>query len=170
MRSLIRRITRAECRPWRQGGAWNAAARSPSMDPVALVWLLPAACLIVPPVLICLSGKTRCCDGTQWYDAITDSTGRAPAAEDHPDASVRVYYARSFSWRAPLATHPWIALKRRDATAWTCLQVTAWGGLEISETDPDCFWYSTESSNIALAQPSRAHTPQLGRCLLEAAL
>ncbi|MBM3568286.1 MAG: DUF3750 domain-containing protein [Alphaproteobacteria bacterium] len=81
--------------------------------------------------------------------------GDAPLAPDparHADAVVQVYHARTWGWRGALATHPWIAVKEKDAAIYTRYEVIGWrmryGGeaLSISHRAPDAPWAGNAAS------------------------
>lgn len=63
----------------------------------------------------------------QWWSADRSSAGLLQAASEHPDAVVRIYAARTVSWRGIVAVHSWIVLKEEGATTYQRWDLTAWG-------------------------------------------
>jgi hypothetical protein len=82
-----------------------------------------------------------------WRTASRQSAGIAPDPALTPEPVLQVYGARAFAWRGAFAVHTWIAVKRRNAPAFTVYQVIGWyarhGGdaLSRSEGPPDRRWY-----------------------------
>ena len=65
--------------------------------------------------------------GTAWWEARQDSSEQAPDPATTPEPVVQVYAARAVGWRGVFAVHSWIALKPRDASAYTRYEVMGWG-------------------------------------------
>lgn len=85
--------------------------------------------------------------GREWWNARRDSSGQAPDPAATPEPVVQVYVARAVGWRSVLATHAWIALKRRDARAYRRYEVIGWGvaqgapAIRIDRFGPDNYWF-----------------------------
>jgi hypothetical protein len=67
---------------------------------------------------------------------------------------VQVYAARAVGWRSAFAVHSWIAVKRRQATAWSRYEVIGWGvdrGLAAVRVDrfgPDNYWFGARPDRL----------------------
>jgi hypothetical protein len=116
---------------------------------VALAGLL--ALLLAGPLSVMASGTVDL--STPWYAARQDRTGQAPDPALERQAVVQVYGARAVRWRGGFAIHPWIAVKRERATAYTTYQVIGWramrGGQALVTTEgaePDRHWYGAPRS------------------------
>ncbi len=84
-----------------------------------LVYLLPIA------VSICLTLARG--PGADWRSADRSSAGLLPPAAEHRDAVVRVFSARTVSWKGAVATHAWVVVKDGGAAAYQRFDYTAWG-------------------------------------------
>ena len=51
-----------------------------------------------------------------WQMADRSSAGLLPAPQEHPEALVRVYAARTVRWRGIFAVHSWIAVSYTHLT------------------------------------------------------
>lgn len=79
---------------------------------------------------------------TQWWSADRSSAGLLPVAGRNPDAAVRIYAARTVSWRGIVAVHSWIVLKDQDAPIYQRWDLTAWGDpIRLNGFDPDGRWF-----------------------------
>lgn len=58
-----------------------------------------------------------------WYAGSQDRVGLAPDPATVHEAMVQVYGARTVRWRGAFGIHPWIAVKRSGASAWTTYQM-----------------------------------------------
>ena len=63
----------------------------------------------------------------QWWSADRSSAGLLPAPSRNPEAVVRIFAARTVSWRGIVAVHSWIVLKDADAATYQRWDLTAWG-------------------------------------------
>ena len=83
-----------------------------------------------------------------YRTANRDSAQLAPSPADYQDAVVQVYAARAFNWRGLLASHCWISVKPRNASAYMVYQVVGWNAyrglpaLTIMQDLPDRNWYN----------------------------
>jgi hypothetical protein len=90
--------------------------------------------------------------GNHWRDADRSSSGIAPLPEEHEDAIIQIYAARTFGWRGALAVHTWISIKPRGAKNYTVNQVVGFRsrrGLSVvvsTVDEPDRFWYGNPPS------------------------
>ena len=62
-----------------------------------------------------------------WWSADRSSAGLLPPSAAHTDAVVRIFAARTVSWRGIFAVHSWIVLKEPHAEAYQRWDLTAWG-------------------------------------------
>jgi hypothetical protein len=77
-----------------------------------------------------------------WRTADRSSAGLLPSARERRAAVVRVFSARTVSWRGIVATHSWVVIKDKDATAYQRFDYTAWGKpIWIDRFVPDGRWF-----------------------------
>jgi hypothetical protein len=87
--------------------------------------------------------------GQDWRDARRDSSGQAPDPATTPEAVIQVYAARAVRWRGVFGIHPWIAVKRPGAPAYTRYEVIGWGvdrgapAVRVNRTGPDNHWFGS---------------------------
>lgn len=65
--------------------------------------------------------------GVNWRTADRSSARLLPPAHEMPDAVVRIFSARTVSWRGIVATHSWMVIKDARAAAYERFDYTAWG-------------------------------------------
>ena len=87
-------------------------------------------------------------DGHTWRTAPRHSAGiaRDPAAWADT-AIVQIYVASTFGWRGYFAVHPWLIYKRAGETAFTRVEVSAWGGGDVIKRNgalPDGLWFGAQ--------------------------
>lgn len=97
------------------------------------------------PLWLTFSGKI---DFTADYrTANRESAHLAPSPLEAPEAIIQVYSARAFNWRGVFATHNWIAMKAKGASAYTVYQVVGWrlfwgkAPLVMDKDLPDRNWF-----------------------------
>jgi hypothetical protein len=116
-------------------------------DRLARVPLQPAVLAILALVPLWAACATLERAGQSWWELRRDSSGQAPDPATTPGAVVQVYAARAVGWRGVLAVHTWVALKRRDARAFTRYEVIGWGvdrgmpAVRVNRTGPDNYWF-----------------------------
>ena len=77
-----------------------------------------------------------------WRSADRTSTGLLPSPAEHPAAAVRIFAARTVSWRGIVAVHSWIVMKDTAAARYQRYDLTAWGDpIRIDGFDPDGRWF-----------------------------
>lgn len=82
-----------------------------------------------------------------WRTANRASANIAPDPKQMRDAIIQVYSARAFNWRGLFAVHTWIAIKPKDAAAYTVYQVVGWRTfyglppLMMEQDLPDRYWF-----------------------------
>jgi hypothetical protein len=62
-----------------------------------------------------------------WQMADRSSSGVLPPASAKPEATVRIFAARTVRWRGIFAVHCWIVIKDKGATGYSRYDYTAWG-------------------------------------------
>lgn len=81
-------------------------------------------------------------DPRDWQTADRSSAGLLPPAARQPDAVVRVFAARTVRWRGIFASHCWIVVKPKGATAYTRYDYTAWGRpIRVNGFEADGRWF-----------------------------
>lgn len=97
------------------------------------------------PLVILLSGKIDF--SADYRTAKRESAAIAPTPEEHPEAIIQVYSARTFNWRGLFAVHTWIAVKNKNAKQYVVLDVVGWRhfngqpSLGIQNDFPDRIWF-----------------------------
>jgi hypothetical protein len=97
-----------------------------------------------------------------WRVASREPMGIAPDPAAAPQAVVHVYGARAVGWRGAFGVHTWIAVKPRDAAAWTSYQIIGWralrGGdaLAVSDGPPDRRWFGAAPELYAALEGAAA--------------
>ena len=110
--------------------------------------LLLIMVLLSGPLWILISGQLDL--KTHWSVASRESSGTAPSPDNFPEASVRVYYARSFNWRGAFGVHSWLALKEKNGKSFQIFQVIGWrlfssqSSVDVHWGDPARYWYGEE--------------------------
>ena len=108
-------------------------------------FLLLILVLLTGPLWIYLSGQLDL--KTHWSSASRESTGTAPSPQLFREASVRVYYARSFHWRGAFGVHSWLAIKEKNGSSYQIFQVIGWrlfgnhSSVDVHWGDPARYWY-----------------------------
>jgi hypothetical protein len=88
------------------------------------------------------------------------------------EAIIQVYAARTVGWRRALAVHTWIAVKPRDAAAYTRYEVMGWGvgsgatAVRVNRSGPDNYWFGARPE--ILAEVRGPHVDDLIRRVEEA--
>jgi hypothetical protein len=78
----------------------------------------------------------------------------APDPKATSEAIIQAYSARAFNWRGVFATHNWIAVKPKNARAYTVYQVIGWRlyyglpSLAIEKDIPDRYWFNQKPDLI----------------------
>lgn len=92
-----------------------------------------------------------------WRLADRSSAGLLAPAAQHPEAVVRVFSARTVSWRGIVATHSWIVIKDRGARAYQRFDYTAWGQpIWVDRFVPDGRWFGSKPEVIFASDGSEA--------------
>lgn len=95
--------------------------------------------------------------GTDWRAADRSSIGLLQPAGQHEAAVVRVFSARTVSWRGALATHSWIVVKEAGAPAYQRFDYTAWGmPVWVDRFVPDGRWFGSAPELVFAADGAEA--------------
>ena len=92
--------------------------------------------------------------GTNWWELERGPSGQAPDPATTSEPVVQVYAARTVGLRGLIAVHTWIAVKPRDAGAYTRYEVIGWGvdrglpALRVNRTGPDNFWFGAHPERL----------------------
>lgn len=102
--------------------------------------LLAFLLLYVAPLALRTALGWRSASGN-WWAADRSSAGLLPAATPDTPAAVRVYAARTVSWRGLFAVHSWIVLKDAGGP-YERYDLTAWGEpIRVNGFAPDGRWF-----------------------------
>ena len=92
-----------------------------------------------------------------WRSADRSSMRWLPPPQRLPTAVVRVYSARTVSWRGSLASHSWLVIKDAAAPTYERFDYTAWGGpIWKDRFAPDGRWFGSEPELIFAADGAEA--------------
>lgn len=92
-----------------------------------------------------------------WWSADRSSAGLLEPAGDHRAAAIRVFSARTVSWRGVFATHSWIVLKPAGAARWRRFDYTAWGQpIRVDGFAPDGKWFGAAPALVFAADGAAA--------------
>ena len=89
--------------------------------------LIILSCLYLFPVLVSAGVYCFTARAVDWRSADRSSAQLLAPPERLPEAVVRVFSARTVSWRGILATHSWIVIKDQGAPGYERFDYTAWG-------------------------------------------
>ncbi len=111
---------------------------------VLLVFLVPVA---ISATIYALRDRN-----VEWRTADRSSAGLLPPAAHSPEAVVRVFSARTVSWRGIVATHSWIVVKEQGATAYGRFDYTAWGTpIWVDRFVADGLWFGSRPEVVFAA-------------------
>ncbi|MGH1572416.1 DUF3750 domain-containing protein [Methylobacterium sp. P31] len=118
--------------------------------------LLALAALFVVPVAISATLYWLRANG-DWRVADRSSAGLLPLAASYSEAVVRIFSARTVSWRGIVATHSWIVIKGPDERAYRRFDYTAWGyPIWIDRFVPDGRWFGNQPEVVFAADGPEA--------------
>jgi len=96
-------------------------------------------------------------DVADWRTADRTSAGLLPPAAQNREAVVRVFSARTVSWRGIVASHAWIVIKDPGAPAYQRFDYTAWGmPIWIDRFVPDGRWFGSVPEVVFAADGAEA--------------
>ena len=112
---------------------------------------------LVPPLLFGLAYLDRVESGPvgDWRTASRAPVGLAPDPATSREPIVQVYAARAVRWRGYFGVHTWVAVKPRDAAAFTVYEVNGWrlrrtgSAVSVDHRAPDSRWFGTRPDLIA---------------------
>jgi uncharacterized protein DUF3750 len=129
------------------------AACSVNLRKSVIVFLL----LLIAPIALSAAMYALGDRSGDWQAADRSSAGLLPPPEEHPDALVRIYAARTVRWRGIFAVHSWIVFKGRNAPRYTRYDYTAWGEpIRINGFAADGRWFGGTPETIAAADGEAA--------------
>lgn len=113
--------------------------------------------LLIPPLLFGLAYIDRLESGPvgDWRNASRAPVGLAPDPGTTREPVVQVYAARTVRWRGYFGVHTWIAVKPRDASAYTVYEVNGWRlgrtgtAVAMSARAPDARWFGAKPTLLA---------------------
>jgi Protein of unknown function (DUF3750) len=115
----------------------------------ALIYVFPIA---ISAAIYYLGGKN-----VDWRSADRSTTGLLPAPINKPEAVVRIFSARTVSWRGIIASHSWIVIKDERAGAYHRFDYTAWGQpIWVDRFPPDARWFGSKPEVVFAADGKQA--------------
>ena len=122
-----------------------------------MLTLLALLLVFVAPVLVGIALHRRRTAGVAWQLADRSSAGLLPPAARHPEAMVRVFSARTVSWRGIVASHSWIVVKPAGAPRYQRFDYTAWGTpISVDRFEPDGRWFGAAPELVFAADGAAA--------------
>ena len=92
-----------------------------------------------------------------WQTADRSSAGLLSPAHETQEAAFRIFSARTVRWRGIFATHSWIVLKPRGASAYRRYDYTGWGQpIWIDRFVADGKWFGKSPEVVFAADGERA--------------
>ena len=115
---------------------------------------------LVPPFLFGLAYLDRVESGPSgdWRTASRAPVGLAPDPKTTPEPVVQVYAARAVRWRGYFGVHTWVAVKPRNAAAFTVYEVNGWrlrrtgSAVNVDHRSPDSRWFGSRPDLLAEAR------------------
>jgi Protein of unknown function (DUF3750) len=87
-----------------------------------------------------------------WMSADRSSAGLLPQAAAKPEATVRIFAARTVRWRGIFAVHSWIVFKEKGAASYTRYDYTAWGSpIRVNGFAADGRWFGEVPDTVFAA-------------------
>jgi hypothetical protein len=125
-----------------------------------LIAKITAACLIsfyVLPLIVAAGMYLFRGQYVDWRSADRSSTGLLGDPGEHPDATVRIFSARTVSWRGIFATHSWLVIKDAMASRYQRYDYTAWGRpIGVDRFAPDARWFGSAPDVVFAADGDAA--------------
>lgn len=111
----------------------------------------------IPPLLFGLAYLDRVESGPvgDWRSASRAAVGLAPDPATTREPVVQVYAARTVRWRGYFGVHTWVAIKPRDASAYTVYEVNGWrlrrsgSAVSVDHRSPDSRWFGERPDLLA---------------------
>lgn len=96
-------------------------------------------------------------DADGWRTADRSSAGLLKPAAQENEAVVRVFAARTVRWKGAFASHCWIVVKPKGASAYTRYDYTAWGQpIRVDGFVADGRWFGKVPDVVFAAEGERA--------------
>jgi Protein of unknown function (DUF3750) len=142
----------------------------PKMIPHALKLLLLCFALLIatPIALSALWFWLGSAAPRDWWSADRSSIGLLPSANQSPEASIRIFSARTVRWRSIFATHSWIVIKDAGAKSYERFDYTAWGDpIRVNGFVADGRWFGRPPELVADLKGSEAERviPKIRRAI-----
>ena len=114
-------------------------------------------CLFLLPVV--LHGAIWWAQGwpRSWSHADWSSAGVLADPTERPEATVRVYAARTGRWKGIIAVHSWLVIKRAHADQYDRYDVVGWGRpVRRNNYAADARWYGNDPELVFAVDGKRA--------------
>ena len=124
--------------------------------------------IFVAPVLVSAAIYGVGNRGGEWRSADRSSAGLLLPAWRHREAVVRIFSARTVSWRGIVATHCWLVIKDVGASAYQRFDYTAWGSpIWVDRFVADGLWFGAKPKIVFAADGGAAErmVPQVRRAV-----
>lgn len=138
------------------------------MSPTRIVLLTFAVVFLAPVAVSAALYWMR--ERGDWRLADRSSAGLLPAVATNPGAVVRIFSARTVSWRGIVASHSWIVIKGPGEHAYRRFDYTAWGEpIWIDRFVPDGRWFGNAPEVVFSADGAEAEAmlPRIRRAVAE---
>jgi hypothetical protein len=113
--------------------------------------------LVAAPVAVSAAMYALSTRADNWQIADRSSAGLLPAAATKPEATVRIFAARTVRWRGIFAVHSWIVFKDRNAQSYTRYDYTAWGEpIRVNGFAADGRWFGEVPETVFAADGAEA--------------
>jgi len=125
--------------------------------PVLRIALLVFVAVFLMPIAVSAALHYWKNDIADWRSADRSSMGLLAPAARTPQAVVRVFSARTVSWRGIVASHSWIVVKGPGERAYQRFDYTAWGmPIWIDRFVPDGRWFGSAPEVVFAADGPEA--------------
>ncbi len=125
------------------------------MSLLHLLTVVPAALLTYVAAAVLFMHVSTPAAAADWRSLSREPVGLAPDPAATPEPVVQVYAARAMRWRGYFGVHPWIAVKRAGAPAFTVYEVSGWqlyrgnSAIVRSQRAPDSRWFGNTPDLLA---------------------
>ena len=121
------------------------------------IFLLAFFLLYIAPIAVSAGLYYFKGSGGNWQAADRSSAGLLPLASRQPEAVVRIFSARTVSWRGVLASHSWVVIKNKGAATYQRFDYTAWGmPISVDRFVPDGRWFGSAPEVVFAADGDMA--------------
>ena len=92
-----------------------------------------------------------------WQTADRSTAGILPTPNEHSQALIRVFAARTVRWRGIFAVHCWIVVKEKNASHFIRYDYTAWGDpIRTNGFAPDGRWFGAMPEAVVIVDGEQA--------------